>query len=85
MYTCPVCGYGGLNEPAYDDVGGGSLEYCECCGFQFGVHDDDDEITHEEWRENWVADGMPWAIEEIEKPPYWNPKAQLFRIGVRVE
>lgn len=42
-YSCPVCGYKGLDEPAYYDfkkLAGGSFEICECCRFQFGLDDD---------------------------------------------
>ncbi len=85
MYTCPVCGYGGLQDPPYNEAMGGSNEMCYSCGYEFGYHDDDQEITHEQWRERWIKEGMKWSIDEIYKPPHWNPKAQLFRIGIVVE
>ena len=59
-HTCPVCAYPGLEEPPRSNSGGGSYEICPCCGFQFGVSDDDDGLTYEVWREHWVADGMLW-------------------------
>jgi hypothetical protein len=31
-----VCGYDGLDEPAFDDVGAPSYDICDCCGTQFG-------------------------------------------------
>ena len=34
---CPVCGYDGLDEPAFDERGVGSDDICPCCGFQFGL------------------------------------------------
>ncbi|MED4649062.1 hypothetical protein P9293_17030 [Bacillus inaquosorum] len=38
-YTCPVCRFKGLTEPAYDKEGTHSYEICPCCGFQFGFDD----------------------------------------------
>ncbi|MBG9768529.1 hypothetical protein [Bacillus vallismortis] len=66
-YTCPVCGFHGLTEPAYDKQGHHSYEICPCCGFQFGF--DDYEMQREDgsylepsesiiaYRKNWLADG----------------------------
>lgn len=45
-YICPVCGFKGLTEPAYDDQGNHSYEICSCCGFQFGF--DDYEMMRED-------------------------------------
>ncbi len=42
-YTCPVCGYKGLDEPPYYDskqLKVGSFEICSCCRFEFAVDDD---------------------------------------------
>ncbi len=85
MYTCPICGYGELEMPAYTDYGASNNELCLSCGFEFGFHDDSEGITVEQWREEWIAEGMPWRCDEEDKPEHWNPKAQLFRIGVKVE
>ncbi len=85
MYTCPVCGYTELSEPPYNSLGGGSYEICYSCGYEYGVTDDDDEISHEEWRSRWINDGMQWYSKYRDKPEHWNPKAQLFRIGVKVD
>ncbi|MDP4527006.1 hypothetical protein [Bacillus halotolerans] len=66
-YICPVCGFKGLTESAYDDQGNHSYEICSCCGFQFGY--DDFEMTREDgsylepsesiiaYRKNWLAAG----------------------------
>lgn len=56
-YTCPVCGFNGLDEPPYSPDGHGLFEICPSCGFQFGVTDDDLGISFREWRESWVAAG----------------------------
>ncbi len=90
-YICPVCGYDHLYEPAYDEEGGGgSYEFCPSCGFQFGVSDDAYHITHNEWRQQWIENGMQWddtgpGGRENERPPNWNPAIQLLKIGVQVE
>lgn len=84
---CPVCGYPGLDDPAYlaTPKGGlGSLEICPSCGFQFGWTDDDQHITHEQWRTQWISRGMVWRMKEMGPPPNWNPRAQLLNVGVKI-
>lgn len=78
-YRCPVCGYDGLEVPAYSPVTGrGSYEICPSCGYEFGVTDDDLRITHEQWRRRWIDAGMPWRDAGISEPPSgWDPRAQL--------
>lgn len=34
-YTCPVYGYDGMKESAYDKTGELFFEICSCCGFEF--------------------------------------------------
>jgi hypothetical protein len=80
-YGCLVCGFDGLTEPPLTERGSGSYEICPACGFQFGVSDDDRGITYDEWRREWVADGMPWRSAGIEPSPEgWNPRAQIERL-----
>ena len=57
-YQCPVCGYPELKVKPYS-FGLGSTEFCQCCGFQFGVTDDDYNVSHKEWRKVWIAKGSP--------------------------
>ena len=78
-HVCPVCGYPGLDEPPRSpNTGGGSYEICPSCGFQFGVTDDDRGYSYENWRQEWIARGMPWDSAGIEEPPVgWNPRKQL--------
>lgn len=76
MKSCPACGYTALSEPPRSSSGGASYEICPSCGFQFGVSDDDLGFTYEEWRFEWIADGMPWRSEEP-KPDAWDPHAPL--------
>ena len=72
-HTCPVCGYNQLSEPPHSASGGGSYEICPSCGFQFGVSDDDDGISYDEWRKQWISEGMPWSSKGIPKPRGWRP------------
>jgi len=75
---CPVCGYPDLDEPPRSPTGGASYEICPSCGFEFGVSDDDLGFTYDEWRERWVALGMPWDSADLEEPPAgWDPRRQL--------
>lgn len=71
-HFCPVCGFPDLNEPPRSASGGGSYEICPSCGFQFGVDDDDKEITFEQWRAQWLAAGAKWSSQGIEKPAGWD-------------
>jgi rRNA maturation protein Nop10 len=82
MHTCPVCGYPHLQELPRSDGAGGSFEICPSCGFQFGISDDDEGITYEQWRARWIAEGMRWSSVGIPKPAGWNPEDQLRRINV---
>ena len=75
-YQCPVCGYPELKEKPYS-FGIGSTEFCQCCGFQFGVTDDDYKVSHEEWRKVWIARGCPWFSVGYVAPCGWNAYAQL--------
>ena len=79
-HTCPVCGFNDLNEPPYSRDGHGLFEICSSCGFQFGVTDDDLGMSFREWRESWVAKGMPWSSKGGTAPPRWNPQEQLKKL-----
>ena len=79
-HMCPVCGYLNLRQPPRGEATGGSYEICPSCGFQFGVSDDDLGITYSQWRQDWIAAGMPWRSFGLERPPHWNPREQLTRI-----
>lgn len=74
MFICPVCGYDELEEQAYSSTGGGSFEICPCCGYEFGY--DDQYLSHEEYRLNWIKDGAVWFSEE-KKPQKWSLQKQL--------
>ncbi len=82
-YWCPVCGFIGLDDAAYDPLTKlGSYEICPSCGYQYGVTDDDRGISHEEWRRTWIEAGMPWRDAPVSAPPpKWDPHAQLARLN----
>ncbi|WP_206171040.1 hypothetical protein [Phragmitibacter flavus] len=77
MPQCPVCGFANLKEPPRAASGGGSYEICPCCGFQFGVDDDDRGLTDEQAREAWVAKGMPWKSKSRKAPEGWDAAEQV--------
>jgi hypothetical protein len=77
MYTCPVCGFSGLEELPRSLTTGGSYEICPSCGFQFGVSDDDEARSYAEWREKWILNGMPWRSVAQPPPENWNPHDAL--------
>ena len=76
-HPCPVCGFTKLRAAPRSSSGVGSMEICPSCGFQFGVSDDDDGISYEEWREDWIEGGMEWTSTGIEQPRGWNAAAAL--------
>jgi len=80
-YMCPVCGYPALKENPVNLSP--SFEICRSCGFEFGISDDDLGFTFDQWRQKWIAEGMPWS--SINKLPHgWDPRKQLLNIGVKV-
>lgn len=85
---CPVCGYPELNTaPFYngDPLNSPSMDFCSCCAFQFGVTDLDKHFTYEQWREKWIADGMPWRGLGQKPPKNWDPRAQLLYADKRFD
>jgi hypothetical protein len=66
-FTCPVCFYDKLQEPARD------YNICMCCGTEFGS--DDEMASHAELRGMWIATGARWFFGLPPVP--WNPWLQL--------
>lgn len=80
-YTCEVCGYPYLDEPAYDESGYVTYAICPCCGFEFGYDDyPDKESGITNWRNNWINDGYEWFSKHTAPPVNWNPQKQLNNI-----
>jgi hypothetical protein len=77
--TCPVCGYGGLSEPPYNQFGSASFDICSCCGTEFG--NDDFSITFEQLRNRWITNGMLWFSVSEPSPEGWDPVTQLRACG----
>ena len=75
-YRCPVCGYLGLVDPPRSKEGYASYEICPSCGFEFGVTDDDLHVSYEQWRTEWIANGMAWW-SRAPQPATWDPRRQL--------
>ena len=83
-YRCPVCGWDGLDEPAW--VGASqSDEICPCCGTHLGLDDGaggpaDRSTRHAELRARWVEGGAVWW-SSTPAPPGWDAGAQLADLG----
>ena len=80
-YLCPVCGFPELTEPPRDEHGTPSYEICPCCGFEYGVDDEQEGQTVETYRTQWLTTGARWFCPE-ERPPLWSLEEQLNNIGV---
>ena len=78
---CPVCGYNQLSETPYDRHGYPSYEICDCCGFEYGVTDDDQGFTFQSYRKKWIEEGCPYFGRD--RPKDWTiekAKEQLLNI-----
>lgn len=72
-YTCPVCGFAGLEEPPE------RFSICPSCGTEFENHDYD--VSHAELRRQWIAGGAEWWSNYDPTPENWSPVEQLKNIG----
>jgi len=84
MYICAVCGYNQMEYPQWDDKGYPTYAICDCCGFESGFHDDNLEMTVEEYRAEWIEEGANWFSSQVIKPDNWNLNEQLKRINVKL-
>lgn len=66
-FRCPVCLFSGLPYPPND------YHICPCCGTEFG--NDDQELSHAQLRDMWVANGATWFFDQPTAD--WNPYMQL--------
>jgi len=56
-FTCPICGFDGLNYPP------NNFSICPSCGTEFGY--DDEQYSHTELREKWITNGKQWWSRSI--------------------
>ena len=78
--TCPVCGYPDLHPHALE-----ACHICPSCDFEFGYTDDSEGISYEQWRKQWIDNGMEWNGSSSQRKPFgWNPKLQLLNIGIKI-
>ena len=73
-YSCPVCGYDKLRQPAEDHT------ICRCCGIQFGY--DDSVVSHSQLRQEWIEKGGKWWSRRESPPPGWTAEGQLRAAGL---
>lgn len=74
-YTCPVCGYNGMDEPPIN------YAICSSCGTEFGYSDF--QRSHEELRHRWIASGANWWSADFPSPSNWSAILQFRNIGYR--
>lgn len=84
-FTCPVCGYAGLDEEPND-----SFEICPCCGVEFGFDDGGFDqgtpklaLRQKQLRAAWLLRGADW-MDESRKPRDWDANEQLRAAGLSV-
>ena len=66
MYTCRVCAFDELSHPPE------AYMICPCCGTEF--ENDDEDVSHEELRNRWIAGGMKWWSPNSKPPEGWDPR-----------
>lgn len=82
---CPICGYDGLEEEAYDNNFNPSYEICSCCRFEYGYSEDHKvdlgyivipnemkESAFQLYRKQWIEDG---AV--VGHPEYYPKEFQV--------
>src|SRR5205085_9679100 len=81
-YTCPVCGYNGLDKPPAD------YEICPSCGTEFGYNDAAPSAIRKRLRQReltrqWIRSGMNW-FDAGTQPANWErvKYGRLRNIGV---
>ncbi|WP_077321287.1 hypothetical protein [Virgibacillus proomii] len=90
-YICPVCGCDGLEKAPYNEHDYGSFVDCSCCGFEFGVSEDNDvdlgytvipkemrEAAFQLYRKQWIGEGAFVANTE-EYPKEYQDNGQVKR------
>lgn len=73
MHTCPVCGFGRLEEPPERHM------ICPCCGTQFAYHDS--TTPHGELRNRWIAAGALWFDRYTQPTDADSERLARIRIG----
>lgn len=85
-YLCPSCGYKfPLSLYAEDGQFDSVDEICSACGYQYGYTDINSGYSFQEWRHQWIAQGMKFKHQIENQDPRWNPIAQLQTIGVELD
>ena len=64
-----------LDPPYSNHLGKPCLDVCDCCGFEFGV-DDEQGKTFEQHMEEWQANGCAWWDPDL-RPEEWSIEQQL--------
>lgn len=75
---CRVCGFEDREFPAWFGAGGGSFDFCACCGVQHG-YGDGLPAAARRWRQQWMDGGCLWN-DASARPENWDMQRQLANI-----
>lgn len=75
---CRVCGFEDRGFPAWFGAGGGSFEFCSCCGVEHG-NADCLPAAARRWRQQWIDRGCPWDNASA-RPENWDMQVQMANI-----
>lgn len=78
IYRCRVCGFREWEPPWGIDGKTSTVDYCSCCGVQFGYQDCLPEGA-KRYRTEWLEKGAKWAHPEL-KPEPWSVAEQLKKV-----
>ncbi len=81
-FVCPICGWPGLANPPFREPLWSDQDDCPCCGFEMEVDSEIKGWSYENYRAQWILDGMPWWSPTSGPPRGLDKESQLASIGV---
>lgn len=81
-FVCPVCGWPELANPPFREPLWSDQDDCPCCGFEMEVDSEIKGWSYENYRAQWILDGMPWWSPTSGPPRGLDKESQLASIGV---
>ena len=89
-YICPICGYDGLDEPAYDETNNfdPSFEICPNCNCEFGFDLERggataDGMTIEKYRQKYLK--IPWKRKYLKNLESDEIQLYISKINMRIK
>ena len=77
-YPCRICGFD-HGAPVRDEFGLPQYDYCDACGAEVGVVDENPEDVRA-FRTRWINRGSKWWSKYTSSPKDWNPQEQMKNI-----